>query len=118
MHEGNSGFNKFKIFFKNIKGVVFTVVLLGAVIVLFITAVGGASEKADTSAVAALDRAIRRAAVQCFAIEGFYPIELDYLVENYGLVIDETRFVIYYRAEMPNFMPDVQVRRFGVYEEE
>jgi hypothetical protein len=113
MHEGNSVLNKIKMFIRNIKGIVFTGVLLCAVILLFITAVGGASEKADSSAISALERAIRRAAVQCYAIEGFYPIELDYLVEHYGVIIDEARFAIYYQADTPNFMPVIIVKRHG-----
>ena len=112
MLEGNSVFSKIKIFIRNIKGVVFTAVILFAVIALFITAVNGASEKADSSAVSTLERAIRRAAVQCYAIEGFYPIELEYLVENYGVIIDETKFTIYYQAETPNYIPVIIVKRF------
>ena len=113
MREGNSRFSRLKKFIINIKGVVFTAAILFAVVTLFIIAVNGAAEKADSSAASTLERAIRRAAVQCYAIEGFYPVELDYLVENYGLIIDETRFMVYYRAEMPNFIPAIQVRVFG-----
>ena len=113
MHEGNSLFNKIKIFIKNIKGIVFTLIILAAVIMLFITAVNGASEKADASASATLERAVRRAAVQCYAIEGFYPTELDYLVENYGVIIDDTRFSVYYQADTPNYIPVIVVRRWG-----
>ena len=113
MHEGNSVFNKIKIFARNIKGIIFTAVLLFAVIALFITAVNGASEKADSSAVSTLERAIRRAAVQCYAIEGFYPIELDYLVENYGVIIDEANFAVYYQADTPNYVPVIIVKKFG-----
>ena len=113
MLEGNSLFNRMKIFIKNIKGVVFTAVILLAVIMLFITAVNGASEKADSSAASTLERAIRRAAVQCYAIEGFYPIGLDYLAENYGVIIDKTKFTIYYQAETPNYIPVIIVKRLG-----
>ena len=117
MHEGNSVFNKFKIFLKNIKGIAFTLIILAAVIALFITAVNGAAEKADASATATLERAVRRAAVQCYAIEGFYPVDLDYLVENYGVIIDETRFSVYYQADTPNYIPVIIVRRFGAPED-
>jgi len=113
MLEGNSIFNKIKIFLKNIKGVAFTAIILCAVVLFFITAVNGAAQQVDEASAAALERAIRRAAVQCYAIEGFYPVELEYLIENYGLIIDESRFIVYYRAEMPNFMPVIHVRILG-----
>jgi hypothetical protein len=108
MQEGNSVFNKIKIFIRNVKGLVFTAAILCVVIVFFVAAVGGASEKAELSTEIVAE-AIKRAAVQCYAIEGFYPIELEYLTENYGLIIDEERFVVYYRAEMPNFLPTIMV---------
>ena len=113
MPETNSVFNKIKIFVMNIKGVVFTAALLLAVIGLFTVAVNGAAEKADSSAVSTLERAVRRAAVQCYAIEGFYPVELDYLVDNYGVIVDETKFTIYYQADTPNYVPVIIVKRFG-----
>ena len=113
MLEGNSVFNKIKMFIINIKGVVFTAAILLAVIALFTTAVNGASEKADSSAVSTLERAIRRAAVQCYAIEGFYPVELDYLEENYGVIVDGTKFTVYYQADAPNYIPVIIVKRLG-----
>lgn len=116
MQEGNSVFNKIKIFIKNIKGIVFTVAILGTIIILFGTAVNGASEKADSSATATLEKAIKRAAVQCYAIEGFYPAKVDYLAENYGVIIDKEKFIVDYSAETPNYMPIIQVKRFGVAE--
>ncbi|MCL2099668.1 MAG: hypothetical protein FWH24_04445 [Oscillospiraceae bacterium] len=113
MYEGNSFGNKIKTFVKNIRGTAVTAAVLCAVVILFIIAVNGASDKADASAAAVLESAVRRAAVQCYAIEGFYPVGLDYLVENYGLIIDESKFSVHYAAYMPNYMPVIQVKRFG-----
>jgi len=97
----------------NIKGIIFTVAVLCGVIALFIAAVSGASEQAEASALANLERAVRRAAVQAYAIEGSYPSTLEHLAENYGVIIDKTRFIVYYRAEMPNLMPIIIVSRIG-----
>ena len=36
-----------------------------------------------------LEAAIRRSAVACYAAEGIYPPDIDYLVEHYGIQIDE-----------------------------
>jgi hypothetical protein len=111
MQEGNSLFNKCKAFIRNTKGILFTIILLGAVILLFTMAVSGAAEKADESATATLESAIRRAAVQCYAIEGFYPVSIEYLVENYGVIIDDTKFAIFYEAKMKDKMPVIRVGR-------
>ena len=113
MHEGNSVFNKIKNIVRNAKGIVFTVVILGAVVLLFLSAVNGASLKADTSATSTLEKAIRKAAVQCYAIEGFYPPDVDYLVSHYGIIIDDKKYAVSYIAFTANNMPDIQVKIAG-----
>jgi hypothetical protein len=58
---------------------------------------------------ARVEQAIRRAAVQCYALEGAYPPTLDYLKDHYGLCYDERRFVVYYKADGANLTPVVMV---------
>lgn len=36
-----------------------------------------------------VEQAVWRATVNCYAIEGNYPPNLEYLEENYGLIIDQ-----------------------------
>lgn len=56
-----------------------------------------------------LERAIKRAAVQCYAIEGIYPPNLEYIKEHYGIVIDCRDYNIYYEVFADNIMPEIQV---------
>lgn len=113
MSEGNSLFNKTKQIFRASKGVVFTVIILAAIVFLFISALNGASVKADSSATATLEKALKRAAVQCYAIEGFYPPEPDYLVKNYGVIIDYNKYAVSYVSFTANIMPDIKVAMSG-----
>lgn len=53
--------------------------------------------------------AIRRASVQCYAMEGRYPPSLEYLEENYGIAIDRDRYDVFYSGFASNFMPDITV---------
>lgn len=53
--------------------------------------------------------AVVRAAVQCYALESRFPSSLQYLVDNYGLTIDETKYIYYYRAEGSNFIPRIEI---------
>ena len=53
--------------------------------------------------------AIIRAAVQCYSLESQFPTSLQYLVDNYGLTIDEDKFVYHYRAIGSNMVPEVKV---------
>lgn len=53
--------------------------------------------------------AVTRAMVQFYAIEGYYPPSLDYLIERYGLQIDFERFIVHYNAFASNRRPQVIV---------
>ena len=48
-------------------------------------------------------------AVQCYALEGFYPEDLTYLKEHYGLTYDSEKYVVSYEVIGSNLMPDVSV---------
>lgn len=56
-----------------------------------------------------LDQAIRKATLTCYATEGVYPPTIDYLKENYGIQIDESRYTVFYEIFGDNIMPDITV---------
>lgn len=49
--------------------------------------------------------------VQCYATEGFYPPNLDYLEENYNLELRKDEFLYFYDAFSSNIMPDLIVSK-------
>jgi type II secretory pathway pseudopilin PulG len=53
--------------------------------------------------------AIRRAALQCYALEGAYPPSLQYLVEQYGLILDTKDYQFRYEVPAGNLPPIVEV---------
>lgn len=53
--------------------------------------------------------AVNRAMVECYAIEGNYPPNLEYMEENYGLSYDHTKYYIFYEVFASNIMPTVEV---------
>ncbi len=53
--------------------------------------------------------AIRRSALQCYAVEGVYPPDLQYLEDNYGLQINTEDFYVTYEAFASNLPPTVRV---------
>lgn len=79
------------------------------VVVLFVSGVLIFSKKADARGAETLRDAIRRASVQCYAIEGRYPPNVEYLEENYGIQIDRNRYDVFYSGFASNFMPDITV---------
>lgn len=58
-----------------------------------------------------VEEAIKRAVVQCYAIEGMYPPDMAYLEEQYGIQIDEKKYIIHYEVFASNIMPDITVLR-------
>lgn len=56
-----------------------------------------------------LERALKRAAVQCYAIEGRYPPNSAYIQKHYGVIIDEAYYNVYYDVFADNIMPEIQV---------
>lgn len=47
--------------------------------------------------------------VQCYALEGAYPPNLEYLQKNYGLQMDTDRYIYHYERFASNILPNVQV---------
>lgn len=80
-----------------------------AVILVFGVYVHGMSGRAEAETAANLERAIKRATIQCYAVEGRYPASVDYLVKNYGIQIDEDRFNVFYEGFASNIMPQITV---------
>lgn len=53
--------------------------------------------------------AIQKAIVSCYAVEGFYPPNIKYLEDHYGISIDHTRYIVHYESAGGNVMPSVEV---------
>ena len=90
------------------KAVLWTVIG-AAVLVWFFAGLNNVSNELSEQGRTKLEDAIRRSAVACFAAEGAYPPDVDYLVEHYGLSIDESRFIVHYEIFAENLMPDITV---------
>ena len=84
-------------------------VLAAVILLFFLIALGNLGNGQRTEGKEQLENALRRAAVACYAAEGIYPPNLDYIKEYYGIQIDENRYVVVYHAFAENLMPDITV---------
>ena len=84
--------------------------LLFSVAVFVLNYVGSVSGEAQTEMV---KNAVRNAVLTCYAVEGAYPDDLEYLREHYGLGYNEARYMVYYDAFASNVMPDIRVVERG-----
>ena len=55
-----------------------------------------------------IEASIRKALVTCYVTEGYYPSSIDYLKDNYGLVIS-SKVNVFYQATGSNIFPDFMV---------
>lgn len=58
-----------------------------------------------------LKTALHRSITQCYAVEGTYPPDLDYLTDHYGLTYDKEQFFVDYVSYGGNLFPEVTVLR-------
>lgn len=75
----------------------------------FYFAVNSVEKSTDEQKFNILIDALNRSVVQCYAIEGFYPPNIEYLENNYGLVVDYDKYVISYSVFASNIMPEIDV---------
>ena len=56
-----------------------------------------------------LEDALRRTAAACYAAEGFYPPNVAYMVQHYGLQYDADAYRVHYEIFASNLMPEITV---------
>lgn len=80
---------------------------------LLLLCVNGLSARSEAENLELVRESVRRAAVQCYAVEGAYPGNLDYLRRHYGLSVDSDRYFVDYSYVAENLMPDITVLEIG-----
>ncbi len=91
-------------------GLVIALVISLLIISLVWRNFGRLQEKNAQTGLATARAALARAVSQCYALEGMYPPDLDYLKEHYGLMLDEKNYAIYYEVIAANIYPVIDVQ--------
>ena len=73
---------------------------------LLVSRVGTSSDNAQTQFVT---DAVQNAALTCYAVEGAYPDDVEYLRAHYGLAYDQDRYMVRYSAFASNLLPEIYV---------
>ncbi|MBQ9021967.1 MAG: hypothetical protein IJ113_08180 [Eggerthellaceae bacterium] len=85
------------------------IVIVAIAIVLGTLAFIGARDAVREQGALSMRTAILEHAKQCCAVEGAYPKSINYLVDHYGLVINDKDYVISYECYADNVVPSVAV---------
>jgi hypothetical protein len=56
-----------------------------------------------------VQHAVESAAIQCFALEGAFPPNLEYLEQHYGLKLDRQRYIYDYNVFASNIKPEINI---------
>lgn len=88
--------------------IVLSLLFSGAVMLL-----GYVEQTSEEAQIDLVRNAVRNAVLTCYAVEGAYPQDVEYLVDNYGLAYDQNRFLISYDAFASNIFPDIRVNLKG-----
>lgn len=56
-----------------------------------------------------LTTALQKDITNCYALEGFYPPDLQYMKDHYGLVYDESAYIVDYQPVASNIRPTFTV---------
>jgi len=78
------------------------------IVLCFLTGLADLSKGHSREEKQQLEDALHRAAVACYAVEGFYPPDLNYLETHYGIQINR-RYTVSYVPVAENLMPDITI---------
>ncbi|MBD5117067.1 MAG: hypothetical protein HDT48_06125 [Ruminococcaceae bacterium] len=91
-------------------GYIPAVIIFILIAVIVILSVADISRTSEAEGLAITENSIRRAVITCYAQEGSYPPDIDYLKENYGLKISDD-YNVRYNIFASNLMPSITVTR-------
>ncbi len=94
---------------KKLPAIILPLLFAAALLVAVTLASGALGSRVDDDQLALYETTIRRYAVQCYAIEGFFPQNLSYLETNYGLRLNSDKYVYHYIYIGANMMPEIRV---------
>ena len=94
---------------RSIFGFLLSLILIGGILWFGLIGVKQIAAKTANEQLEVLNQAIRRATIQCYAIEGRDPPSVEYLEEHYGLSIDRDKFYVFYDGWASNIMPDISI---------
>jgi hypothetical protein len=87
------------------------ILIFGAIGFSTYTAIDQIAARQDEDQSKAIEIVLIKAAVQCYALEGSYPPDLNYLKDHYGVILNETKYFYFYEAQGSNILPKIMVIR-------
>lgn len=95
--------------FSTLKDILLPVLIFAVILSFFAYGLSGVGQTTEEERMRSVEKAISKATVQCYAVEGQYPPSLAYLEDHYGLSLDYDKYIIQYDVFASNIMPTILV---------
>ena len=93
---------------KNIQLIIMLVVSI-AMIAIILSGLSSYENRFDTVETGRIKTVVEKYAIQCYATEGAYPPNIQYLEEHYGLILNEEKYIYEYEPVAENIKPVIQI---------
>ena len=95
------------------RGIVITLLAFLAMVFALVSALSQVDERSGNEQAKILEDAVLRATLTCYAIEGRYPPNVDYLKDTYGIVYDDEKYIVTLDSFASNLLPSIYVLTQG-----
>ena len=86
---------------------ILSILCFAVVIILFMYALTGAADRVENESLENMKKAVNKALVTCYSVEGFYPDNVKYLEDHYAVIIDKN-YIVHYQLIGDNIFPSVK----------
>ena len=86
-----------------------SILMVLAMVLFFVACVSRLESGREEQGRQQLEEAVRRTVVTCYAVDGFYPPNVQYMQDHYALQYDSRKYTIRYEAIASNLMPEITV---------
>ena len=90
-----------------------SILIFIALILAFVLMVNSITTKNSGRELQIVRDAVKNAALTCYAVDGMYPDDLEYLREHYNLSYNEEKYHVFYEPMASNLMPLIKVAERG-----
>ena len=89
------------------------ILIFVVLIIAFILLINGITQKGNGRELEIVREAVKNSALTCYAVEGMYPDDLQYLRDHYNLSYNEDKYVVEYQPFASNVIPSIRVVERG-----
>lgn len=87
----------------------FALIMFAAITAIAAAGINDVVETSSQKELQMAQESIKRAAVSCYAVEGIYPESYEYIKENYGIIVNNSKYIVHYEIFASNIMPEITV---------